>query len=273
MDFNSEILKIKNLTIELDEKCVVKNADISLKSGRVTALVGESGSGKTLTALSILKLFPRTARVEGEMLFKGRDLFKLPAEDVRKIRGSGIAMVFQEPSTSMNPVSSVARQIGESIRAHQKKTKKETNLRILKLLNMVKLSERVFSNYPHELSGGALQRVTLAMALACDPEVLILDEATTALDVSVQKEILELVVNIQNEKNLAILFITHDFSIVNMVAHNVCVMKNGVIVEKGTKEDVLHSPRHEYTRKLIACVPKFGETRKRLPVSDYSNCL
>ncbi len=273
MNFNSEILKIKNLTIELGGKCVVKNVDLSLKRGRVTALVGESGSGKTLTARSVLKLFPQAARVSGEMIFKGRDLFKLPAEDVRKIRGRGIAMVFQEPSTSMNPVSSVARQIAESIRAHQKKTKKETNSRVIELLDMVKLSKRTFSSYPHELSGGALQRVTLAMALACDPEVLILDEATTALDVSVQKEILELVVNIQNEKNLAILFITHDFSIVNMIAHNVCVMKNGVIVEKGTKEDVLHNPQNEYTGSLIACVPKLGDTRRRLPLSDYSNCL
>ncbi|MBL7073227.1 MAG: ABC transporter ATP-binding protein [Candidatus Omnitrophica bacterium] len=265
MNDNQKILEIKDLTLRIGGKCIVKNVSFKLTAGRVMALVGESGSGKTLTAQSILKLFPPRIYAEGSITFKGKNLFELDKEEIRKIRGCDISIVPQEPATSMNPVTRVGEQIAEGIRQHQERSKPDIKQRVLELLRMVKLDEGTFSSYPHELSGGARQRVLLAMALVLDPEVLILDEATTALDVSIQKDIIELIMNIQKERNLAILFITHDFSIVNLIAHNVCVMRKGVIVENGTKESVLHNPQNEYTRRLIACVPKLGDTRRRLP--------
>jgi len=263
---NRKILEIKDLTLRIGEKCVVKNVNFNLTSGRVMALVGESGSGKTLTALSILKLFPPRSCAEGSIIFKGKNLFEFNEEETRKIRGRDISIVPQEPSTSMNPVTRVGEQVAEGIRQHQKRSKKDTKQKVLELLKLVKLDIGIFSSYPHELSGGARQRVLLAMALVLDPEILILDEATTALDVSIQKDIIELVMNIQKKRNLAILFITHDFSIVNMIAHDVCVMKKGAVVENGTKESVLHDQQNEYTRSLLACVPKLGDTRRRLPL-------
>jgi len=269
MNRNQKILEIKDLTLRIGGKSVVKNVNFNLTAGRVMALVGESGSGKTLTAQSTLKLFPRAFTAEGSIIFKGKNLFELNEEEIRKIRGCDISIVPQEPATSMNPVTRVGEQIAEGIHAHRKKTKREVKRRVLELLEIVKLDAQTFLNYPHELSGGARQRVMLAMALALNPEVLILDEATTALDVSIQKEIIEFIKDIQKKRNLAILFVTHDFSIVNMIAHNVCVMKEGIIVENGTKEAVLHNPQNEYTRKLIACVPKLADTRRRLPISDY----
>jgi len=267
METGSKILEIKDLTLRVGEKYVVKDAFLSLDAGRITALVGESGSGKTLTALSVLKLFPQEVLCEkGEVIFKEKKLLELSHEEMRNVRGKMIAMVFQEPHAAMNPVMRAGRQITEGISAHQKTTKKYEKERLMELLDMVKLPRQAALSYPHELSGGMRQRALLAMALASHPEVLILDEATTALDVSVQKEILDLIVDIQNKTKMTILFITHDFSIVNMIAHNAYVMKEGVIVENGTKEAVLNNPQHEYTKKLIACIPRLGDARRRLPV-------
>ncbi|NQT32789.1 MAG: ABC transporter ATP-binding protein [Candidatus Omnitrophica bacterium] len=262
----AKVLEVNNLTVKIGEKSVIDNASFALFSGEVLALVGESGSGKTLTALSVLNLLPEVAVVEkGSILFEGENIFDLDKNQLRNLRGNRIGMVFQEPFTALNPVLNIGVQISETIAAHLKMSAGEINKRVRELLDMVKLSPEVLSKYPHELSGGMRQRVILAMALSCDPDVLILDEPTTALDVSIQKEVLDLIKQIKSDINFAILFITHDLSIVNLMADNVCVMKRGVIVETGSVENVLHAPRHEYTQHLIGCIPRLGDERKRLP--------
>ncbi len=261
------VLDIRDLTVAIGDKKVIDGVSISLEPGRITALVGESGSGKTLTALAILDLLPGAAnREKGEMVFKGRDMFRLDGEGKRKIRGNDIAMVFQEPFTALNPVMRVGDQIAETIRAHTVLNGPEIHARIGDLMELVKLLPDVTLQYPHELSGGMRQRVLLAMAMSCSPEALILDEPTTALDVSIQKHVLDLIKSIQREKGLTILFITHDFSVVNMIADEVCVMKDGSIVEAGAKEKVLRFAEHPYTRQLIECIPRLGDRRERLPV-------
>lgn len=267
MEAGKPILEIKNLTVAFGKKRVIDDVSFSIRSGEILALVGESGSGKTLTALSILNLLPDAAdREKGEITFGGKNIFDLGFEKIRKIRGNDIAMVFQEPFTALNPVMRVDEQIREVIRAHERCSKDEAEKRIKELLDTVKLSREVVSLYPHELSGGMRQRVLLAVGLSCDPSVLILDEPTTALDVSIQKHILDLIKRIQKERQLTILFITHDFSIVSMVADSVCVMKDGRLVEHGRKEDIFASPVHPYTAQLIACIPRLGDKRERLPV-------
>ena len=270
MNTDNPILQIKNLTVDIGAKRVISNVSFELYPGQVLALVGESGSGKTLTALSVLDLLPDAAvRAEGSILYKGKDIFSLEPEEMRRIRGRNIAMVFQEPFTALNPVMRIGVQISEVITCHKICRSSEITARVEKLLEMVKLPVETRRHYPHELSGGMRQRVVLAMALACDPEVLILDEPTTALDVSIQKEILDLVGNIRDRAGFTILFITHDFSIVNMIADKVCVMKDGGIVEIGDKDDVLREPVDAYTRQLISCIPRLGDTRRRLPVDSH----
>jgi ABC-type glutathione transport system ATPase component len=219
-----------------------------------------------MTALAILDLLPASAeRKSGQVLFKDKDIFKLDPERKRSLRGKDIAMVFQEPFTALNPVMRIGEQISETILAHENPSKAETAGRVKELLDIVRLSPGITSMYPHELSGGMRQRAMLAMALCCDPEILILDEPTTALDVSIQKHILDLIKSIQRERKLTTLFITHDFSVVNTVADRVCVMNQGFIVECGEKNKVLKEPGHEYTRKLIDCIPRLGDKRERLP--------
>ena len=181
------------------------------------------------------------------------------------MRGNEISMVFQEPFTALNPVMRISVQIKESIFAHEACAKENAEEKMRELLSMVKLSENTGRMYPHEMSGGMRQRAMLAMALACAPDILMLDEPTTALDVSIQKEMLDLIKDIQIEKGMGIIFITHDFSVVNMIADIVCVMRRGKIVEKGEKQTVLTAPQHEYTKKLIDCIPRLGDTRDRLP--------
>lgn len=260
------MLEVRDLTVSIGKKRVIEGASFTLEAGRVMSLVGESGSGKTMTAFALLDLLPHLAvRERGEVIFKDKNIFTLDPEKLRQIRGSEIAMVFQEPFTALNPVMRSRDQISETISAHGKVSTSAVEKRVDELLSMVKLPKDSGMRYPHELSGGMRQRVVLAMALACDPEVLILDEPTTALDVSIQKEILDLIKRIQDEKHFAILFITHDFSVVNVIADEVCVMKEGVIVEKGPKQRVLNDPEHEYTKQLIDCIPRLGDKRRRLP--------
>lgn len=260
------ILQVKNLTVRIGTKKVIDDVSFELRSGRITALVGESGSGKTLTALSVLDLLPRAAvREAGEIRFREKNIIDLPPEEKRRIRGNDIAMVFQEPFTALNPVMRAGEQISEVLVAHESCPLSRIPARVEELLAMVKLHPKTATSYPHELSGGMRQRVILAMALACDPEVLILDEPTTALDVSIQKEILDLIKSIQGQRDLAILFITHDFSVVNTVADGVCVMREGVVIERGARDDVLRRPAHPYTRHLIECIPRLGDKRERLP--------
>ncbi|MFC1548976.1 ABC transporter ATP-binding protein [Candidatus Omnitrophota bacterium] len=260
------VLEIQDLTVSIGARRVIDNVSLSLEHGKVVSLVGESGSGKTLTALATLDLLPGTAvREKGKVLYKGQDIFDLAHEDLRRIRGKDIAMVFQEPFTALNPVMRAGIQINEAIAAHTDLSGKEIIGRTRELLEMVKLSPEMALRYPHELSGGMRQRIVLAMALSCGPEVLILDEPTTALDVSVQKQMLDLVKDIQRQRDLSILFITHDFSIVNTIADEVCVMKQGGLVEKGEREDILQRPQHPYTKQLIECIPRLGDERERLP--------
>jgi peptide/nickel transport system ATP-binding protein len=264
---NENVLKIEDLTVSIGGKYVIDNVSLDLRKGEVMALVGESGSGKTMTALAILDLLPRTAkRDKGRIFLRGGDIASLSEEEKRKIRGKDIGMVFQEPFTSLNPVMRSGHQIAEVLTAHTRLATVYIKKKVTELLHQVKLPDAVRNAYPHELSGGMRQRVGLAMALACGPEVLILDEPTTALDVSIQKEILDLIRQLQGEKEFAALFITHDFSVVDMIADKVAVMKNGRVVESGVKEAVLRSPDHAYTRQLIECVPRIGDKRKRLPV-------
>ena len=260
------MLEVRNLTVSISRKKIIQEASFRLEAGRVLSLVGESGSGKTMTAFALLDLLPRTAvREKGEVIFRNENIFGMAPERIRQIRGNDITMVFQEPFTALNPVMRSGEQISETIQAHNKMSSGEVKKKVASLLDMVRLPEDVSRHYPHELSGGMRQRVVLAMALACDPEVLILDEPTTALDVSIQKEILDLIKRIQDEKKFATLFITHDFSVVNVIADEVCVMKEGLIVEKGPRQKVLNDPAHDYTRQLIDCIPRLGDKRRRLP--------
>jgi len=269
MGNDKKILEISDLTVSFGTRRVIDNVSFSLYSGEVLALVGESGSGKTLTALSILDLLPRAAALEkGKILFNGKNVLDLDHEEIRDIRGNEIAMVFQEPFTALNPVMRAGDQIMEVMSAHDAGLKSGRKERMKELLHAVKLPAEISSHYPHELSGGMRQRVILAMALSCDPSVLILDEPTTALDVSIQKHVLDLIKQIQKERCLTILFITHDFSIVNMIADRVCVMRNGRILEKDGKEEVFTNPVNPYTRQLIACIPRLGDKRERLPVVE-----
>lgn len=261
------MFEVRNLTITVGQRRVVDNVSFDLHPGKVLALVGESGSGKTLTALALLNLLPiGVVRERGEVMFDGKNIFNLDHKELRSIRGNDIAMVFQEPFTALNPVMRVGSQIRETIIAHKKWPHRQVAEHVKKLLDMVKLSQRITSNYPHELSGGMRQRVVLAMALSCEASVLILDEPTTALDVSIQKEILGLIKDIQEDRKLAILFITHDFSVVNMIADEVCVMRQGVIVEKAVRKEILQNPQNAYTRQLIDCIPRLGDKRNRLSV-------
>ena len=266
---NEIVLKIEELTVRIGDRLVINSVSLELRKGEVMALVGESGSGKTLTALAVLDLLPATAiREKGAICFRDIDMALLSVEEKRKIRGKEIAMVFQEPFTSLNPVMRAGEQIAEVLAAHTELSPRDISERVTELLHMVKLPEAVRDGYPHELSGGMRQRVVLAMALACGPEVLMLDEPTTALDVSIQKEMLDLIRQLQLGKKFAVLFITHDFSVVDMIADTVAVMKQGRVVERGAKEKVLRDPEDAYTRQLIECVPRLGDKRERLPAYE-----
>lgn len=262
----NSILDVTDLTVTIASRRVIDGVSFSLEKGKITALVGESGSGKTMTALALLNLLPERAVIKsGRVDFHGRDILTLSDNELRGIRGKNISMVFQEPFTSLNPLLKAGEQISETIAAHDKIPSYGLNKRVAELLSVVKLNADAAERYPHELSGGMRQRVMLAIALSCSPEVIILDEPTTALDVSVQKHVLDLVRDIQRERHLAALFITHDLSAVNMIADTVCVMKDGKIVESGAKADVLKAPKNAYTKHLLDCIPRLGDKRRRLP--------
>jgi peptide/nickel transport system ATP-binding protein len=246
----------------------VQDVALTIAPGETVALVGESGSGKSVTSLSIMGLLPRRiGRVDtGQIAFRGksgevRDLARLDAESMRRIRGNDIAMVFQEPMTSLNPVYSVGEQIAEPIRIHTGRSHREAAADAVKLLADVGIPdpERRARQFPHELSGGMRQRVTIAMALACDPALLIADEPTTALDVTIQAQILELLARLQSERGMGILFVTHNLGVVAEIADRVAVMYAGRIVETGTVADVFAHPRHPYTKGLLRSVPRLGE--------------
>jgi microcin C transport system ATP-binding protein len=256
----NKLLEVKELSVAFGGNTVVNRISFSLQKGETLALVGESGSGKSVSALSILKLlqYPPASHPTGQILFKGQDLLTAPEPALRKVRGRAISMIFQEPMTSLNPLHTVEKQIGETLSLHQGLSGGTAQRRIIELLEKVGIRHAPsrLKDYPHQLSGGQRQRVMIAMALANKPDILIADEPTTALDVTVQAQILKLLKDLQSEFGMALLLITHDLGIVRRMANTICVMQKGRIVEQGTAASVFAKPQHEYTKMLLAAEPK-----------------
>ena len=258
------LLQVRDLTtrfrVEKREIDAVRNVSFDLDKGETVALVGESGSGKSVTALSILQLlpYPTASHPEGSITYNGEQMVGASDRELREIRGNQISMIFQEPMTSLNPLHTIEKQIGEALLLHKGMNRHDARKRILELLDLVGLSNLKdrLGDYPHTLSGGQRQRVMIAMALANDPDVLIADEPTTALDVTIQAQILKLLKDLQHRLGMAMLFITHDLNIVRHFADRVCVMNEGQIVEAGPVADVFNNPQHEYTRHLLASEPR-----------------
>ena len=268
---NKDILKINNLSIgtKVDTKLnLVDDISFSVKSGKTTCIVGESGSGKSLTALSIIRLLSPQLKMSGEILFNNEDICKMSEPEIREKRGLDIAMIFQEPMTSLNPVLTIGYQIKEAIAVHSDLSNNEINNKVEKLLMLVGIPVERVSSYPDELSGGQRQRVMIAMAMSCNPKLLIADEPTTALDVTVQAQILKLLDDLKSKLNMSMLFITHDFGVVEDIADDVIVMFKGKIVERGEVNQVLKKPKHPYTKALLGCVPD-ALGKKQLTPIDY----
>ncbi len=268
---NKDILKINNLSIgtKVDTKLnLVDDISFSVKSGKTTCIVGESGSGKSLTALSIIRLLSPQLKMSGEILFNNEDICKMSELQIREKRGLDIAMIFQEPMTSLNPVLTIGYQIKEAIAVHSDLPNNEINNKVEELLMLVGIPVERVSSYPDELSGGQRQRVMIAMAMSCNPKLLIADEPTTALDVTVQAQILKLLDDLKSKLNMSMLFITHDFGVVEDIADDVIVMFKGKIVERGEVNQVLKKPKHPYTKALLGCVPD-ALGKKQLTPIDY----
>ncbi|MBB5516399.1 microcin C transport system ATP-binding protein [Rubricella aquisinus] len=252
------LLSVENLTISFGAAQAVRGVSFTLEKGETVAIVGESGSGKSLTALSTVNLLPDTATIGGSVKYAGEEMIGAPERTLRRVRGNDISFIFQEPMTSLNPLHTIEKQLGESLALHQGLDAQAARPRILDLLTKVGIRdpESRLTAYPHELSGGQRQRVMIAMALANGPDLLIADEPTTALDVTIQAQILDLLKDIQRDVGMAMLFITHDLGIVRRIADRVCVMKDGEIVETGRTADVFDAPQHPYTQMLLAAEPK-----------------
>lgn len=277
LEVNDFFLELKN---DNEWRSILKGVSFSLERGETLGIVGESGSGKSVTALSIMRLIKeKISRIpQGNILFYPSeqenpiDLIKLPEKEMQKIRGNQIGMIFQEPMTSLNPVIKCGEQIMEALLLHTSLTNKEAKTRVIELFNEVMLPrpEKIFDSYPHELSGGQKQRVMIAMAMCCNPDILIADEPTTALDVTVQKNILELMKNLQKKYGMSIIFITHDLGVVAEIADNVMVLYKGNIVETGSAQNLFLNPQHPYTKGLLACRPPLHVRLKYLPtVEDF----
>lgn len=267
------LLKVNNLSISFGSSKAVDNISFSVSAGQTLAIIGESGSGKSVTALALTRLLPQppTCQVGGSIVFEGKDLAVCSPGEIQKVRGAGIAYIFQEPSTSLNPVFTVGHQIEEAIRLHRPEVK-DVRAEIIRVLDLVGIRnpEQRYKDYPHQLSGGMQQRVMIAMGLACQPKLLVADEPTTALDVTIQKQIIDLLKELKTKLNMSILMITHNFGIISGFADEVIVMFQGRIVEHGPVEHVLRNPRHPYTKALIACIPRLGVKQKRLTTIDYA---
>lgn len=269
-------LRIQDLKINFNTENGVYNAikgiNIQINKGEIVGLVGESGSGKSVSSLAMMRLLGKNAQINGKILFDDMDLLSLSEKEMQQFRGNRIGMIFQEPMTSLNPVIKCGKQITESIILHQKVSEKIAKQKTIELFEEVKLPEPhyTFNKYPHELSGGQKQRVMIAMALACDPDVLIADEPTTALDVTVQKNILELLMKLKTERNMSLVFISHDLAVIGEIADRILVMYKGNIVEQGKIEDVFLNPQHPYTKGLLACRPSPELQLSKLPtISDF----
>ncbi|MEM8652766.1 MAG: ATP-binding cassette domain-containing protein, partial [Pseudomonadota bacterium] len=258
------ILQIKDLSVAFTQAgettTAVDRISFDIKRGETVALVGESGSGKSVSALSVLKLlqYPAASHPTGEILFKGRDMLQSSDDTLRKVRGNDITMIFQEPMTSLNPLHTIEQQIAEILSLHKGLSGESARKRVIELLTQVGIHdpETRLGAYPHQMSGGQRQRVMIAMALANEPELLIADEPTTALDVTVQAQILELLKELQEKNGLSMLFITHDLGIVRRISDRCCVMQRGKIVEQGATSDIFAKPQHEYTQHLLSAEPK-----------------
>ncbi|GBG12890.1 uncharacterized protein NMK_0426 [Novimethylophilus kurashikiensis] len=268
----ADLLKVEKLTVApaaAPSRLLVNNVSFSLSPGRTTCIVGESGSGKSLTALSVMGLLPKALqRVSGDIVFQGSSLVGLSNTQMCDVRGKRIGMIFQEPMTSLNPVLTIGFQVGETLSTHLGLSGKALRTKVAALLESVGIPAERANSYPDELSGGQRQRVMIAMSIACEPAMLIADEPTTALDVTVQAQILALLADLKTRMNMGMLFITHDFGVVADIADDVVVMFRGEIVEKGSVGDVLDRPQHPYTRALLDCVPD-AEGRKALKPIDY----
>ena len=266
------LLEVKNLkTYFQTEEGIAKavdGIDFSVEKGEIIGFVGESGCGKSVTALSIIKLLqePQGKIIEGEILFNGTDLVQLSEKEMQKVRGNKIGMVFQEPMTSLNPAYTCGNQISEVLILHKGLSKKDALNKTIQLLKKVGIAspEQRFSEYPHQLSGGMRQRVMIAMALACEPDLLIADEPTTALDVTVQAQILELIKSLQSENNMGVILVTHDLGVVAETADRIAVMYASKIAEQGTVTEIFDNPKHPYTKALLASMPDIKEKKKRL---------
>lgn len=267
------ILEVKDLkTYYYTEEGVVPavdGLDFDVKEGETFAIVGESGCGKSVTSMSVLRLIqnPPGKIISGEIRYMGEDLLKKPEKQMRRIRGNDISMIFQEPMTSLNPVFTVGRQIGESLIYHQEMSKKDVRQKAIEMLKLVEIpdAELVVDRYPHQLSGGMRQRVMIAMALACDPKILIADEPTTALDVTIQAQILRLLKNLREKSGASIILITHDLGVVAQISDRVMVMYAGEAVERCEVTEIYQNPLHPYTVGLLNSIPKLNESVKRLP--------
>ncbi|HSH52997.1 MAG TPA: ABC transporter ATP-binding protein, partial [Bacteroidales bacterium] len=275
-----KLLDVNNLTLafgsETDSKKVIDNVSFKLNKGETLGIVGESGSGKSMTALSILNLQPPNASVAGDIYYyensKKIKLSELSGKAWLSFRGKNISMIFQEPMTSLNPTMKCGKQVSEILFLHTNLSTKKRHKRVLELFEEVKLPDpqRIYNSYPHELSGGQKQRVMIAMAIALKPAILIADEPTTALDVTVQKAIIDLLKDIQEKYAISIIFISHDLGVIAQIAHKVLVMYNGQVVEKGEVKKILNNPKEPYTQGLIKCRPELSSKGDRLPVlSDF----
>lgn len=252
----------------------VKGISFQLDEGKTLAIVGESGSGKSVTSMALTKLLPPEplCRVSGKATLDGKSLFNLSAKEMRSVRGKEIAYIFQEPGTSLNPYYTVGNQIAEAIKYHRTDVT-DVWSEVVSLLDQVGIRdpEMRASDYPHQMSGGMKQRVMIAIALACRPRILVADEPTTALDVTIEAQIIDLLKELRTKLNMSIILITHNFGIVDEFADDIAVMFRGEIVETGPAESILANPQHSYTKALIKCIPKMGANLKRLPVVDYAS--
>ena len=266
-----KLLEVKNLRTEFkrDKTWVtaVNNVSFSIQPGEILGLVGESGCGKSVTSLSIMKLLARNSKISnGEILLNGKDLLKEDKKGMRKIRGREVAMIFQEPMNSLNPCMRIEKQLTEAILLHNNFSKEEAHNRAFEVLKSVGIPEpdMTLKSYPHQLSGGMCQRVMIAMAMSCEPELLIADEPTTALDVTIQAQILELMQDLQKKLGMAIIMVTHDLGVIASMCDEILVMYGGRVCERGTADDIFYRPAHEYTKGLLRSIPKADNMNEKL---------
>lgn len=272
------LLEVKNLVVDFRARGqvvhAVRDVSFSLKGGDTLAIVGESGSGKSVTALALTRLLPGppVCDVQGAVIYEGKDLMAATEGELRKIRGKDIAYIFQDASTSLNPAFTVGNQIEEVVRLHLPGVE-DVGGRVVEALEQVGIhrAKERYNAYPHELSGGMQQRVMIAMALACEPRILVADEPTTALDVTIQKQIIDLLKELKRAYSMSIILITHNFGIVKDFTNEVAVMFQGRIVERGLTNEVLERPQHGYTKALIGCIPRLGQRKRRLTTIDYES--